>query len=163
MRLIDQSMLLALVERAEQAPRRRINLNFHPTSDDPVQRLFNAIEPDSYVRPHRHVDPVRWELMLAVRGACALLAFEENGTVSERVDLTAGGACLGAELPPGAWHTLVALEPGTVFFEVKQGPYLKPAPEAFAAWAPPEGDPRCPAFVDWYRRARPGDRPPSLD
>ncbi|MGA7800841.1 MAG: WbuC family cupin fold metalloprotein, partial [Gammaproteobacteria bacterium] len=102
MRVIDQSMLLALVERAEQAPRRRMNLNLHDAPEDPVQRLFNAIEPDSYVRPHRHVEPARWELMLAVRGACALLAFEDDGVVSERLELVAGGGCLGAELPPGA-------------------------------------------------------------
>lgn len=162
MRVVDQSTLLALVEQAEHASRRRMNLNLHDAPEDPIQRLFNAIEPQSYVRPHCHIDPVRWELMLAIRGACAVLTFEPDGVVSGRAELVAGGDSVAVQLQPGTWHSVVAMQPGTVFFEVKQGPYIKPAPEAFASWAPPEGAPQCPAFVDWYRCAVPGDRPPAL-
>jgi len=162
MKVLDQSLLRVLATQADQSPRRRANHNLHPQLDDPVQRLFNVLEPDSYIRPHRHADPLRWELFLVLRGACVVLTFGDDGRVRERSDLSAAGPLFGVELEPGVWHALAAFEPGTAIFEIKQGPYVKPPPEAFAVWAPPEGDPRCPAFVEWYRSARPGDLPPAI-
>jgi hypothetical protein len=47
-----------------------------------------------------------------------------------------------------------------VLFEVKPGPYEPLNDKDFATWAPAEGDPAAAAFVDWYRRAMPGERPP---
>ena len=41
----------------------------------------------------------------------------------------------------------LALEPGTVFFEAKAGPYLPLAAEEKAPWAPAEGDP---GVADYY-------------
>ena len=52
------------------------------------------------------------------------------------------------ELPPGTWHSLVALEPGTVWFEVKAGPYAPPPPADVAAWAPAPGSPEAPRYLE---------------
>lgn len=60
----------------------------------------------------------------------------------------------------GTWHTLAVLEPGTVLFELKPGPYLPLADKEFAAWAPAEGAPGTEAWEAWFRRARPGERFP---
>ena len=43
------------------------------------------------------------------------------------------------EVPPGTWHTVVALETGSVLLEVKAGPFIPDQPKEFAAWAPEEG------------------------
>ncbi len=128
-----------LSKRASAAPRRRLNRNLHEM-DDPVHRLLNAIEPGSWVRPHRHLDPPRSETVLVVKGALGVVLFDEDGAVRETVTLEAGGEVFGVDLDAGVWHGLVALAPGTVFFETKPGPYVAPAPADRAPWAPGEGE-----------------------
>jgi hypothetical protein len=43
-------------------------------------------------------------------------------------------------IPHGMYHTLVALEPGSVFFEAKAGPYAPLTSQEKAPWAPAEGE-----------------------
>jgi cupin fold WbuC family metalloprotein len=159
-KVIDRQMLDRASESASLSPRKRANWNLHEKLDDPVQRLFNAIEPGTYIRPHRHGCPATWEVFLLVRGSAVLLLFDDSGRVTERFSLSEGGPVMGAEIPPRAWHTMASLEPGTVFFEVKQGPYVPPQPENIASWAPSEGDPRTADFESWFRRAAKGDGAP---
>ena len=135
---ITREALESLSREASSAPRRRRNLNLH-AMEDPVHRLLNAMEPGTYVRPHRHLHPPRSETALVVAGRIGILFFDGAGNVLERRTLEAGGETLGADFPPGAWHTLVALLPGSVFFETKAGPYAPPPEEDLASWAPPEG------------------------
>ena len=42
------------------------------------------MQPGTYVRPHRHSTPPRWELFVVLRGALALLVFDDSGRVEER-------------------------------------------------------------------------------
>lgn len=145
-RLLDGSVLDALSEEARRRPRRRANANLH-ASDAPVHRLLNAIEPGSYVRPHRHLAPPKDETVVVVRGALGLVLFDGDGRVSAARLLRAGpGAAFGVDLPAGTVHSFVALEPGTVFFEAKAGPYVAPSGDDVAPWAPAEGDPAAAAF-----------------
>lgn len=145
-----------LTRAARAAGRRRMNRNLHPALTDQVQRLLNAFEPGTYVRPHRH-DAGRWELFLILRGRAALLAFDDHGRVAARHELAAAGPMRLIEVPGGTWHTLAALEPGTLLFEVKPGPYVPLTDKDFAAWAPGEGEQRAAAYEQWFRRAQPGE------
>lgn len=138
--------LTSLSAAARTRPRLRLNRNLH-AMEDPVHRLLNAMEPGSYVRPHRHLHPPKSETFVVVKGAVGLLVFDEAGTVLETLELASAGETLGADLPAGSWHTLVALEQGTVFFETKVGPYVSPVLEDLASWAPAEGDARAAALV----------------
>ncbi len=61
----------------------------------------------------------------------------------------------------GAWHSLVALAPNTVLFEVKPGPYRPTGENDFATWAPKEGAPGADAFVEWMAHAAVGARAPA--
>lgn len=131
--------LAELSKRAAASSRRRLNRNLHGM-DDPVHRLLNAIEPGSWVRPHRHLSPPRTETVLVVAGALGVVLFDDDGVVTESVRLETGGEVFGVDLDAGAWHAFVALEPGTVFFEAKAGPYAAPGPEDRAPWAPGEGE-----------------------
>ena len=88
MKQITLTALDALVQQAKASPRRRANLNVHTRLDDPIQRLAIAMEPDTYVRPHRH--PETWELLYPLTGRFAVLQFDATGTLSAR-------AVLGAE------------------------------------------------------------------
>jgi cupin fold WbuC family metalloprotein len=42
-----------------------MNYNFHQ-AEDCLQRFLNAIEPESYIRPHRHINPEREEIFLLI-------------------------------------------------------------------------------------------------
>lgn len=161
MKPVTDTLLAELSAQAASAPRQRKNLNLHAQLEDPVQRLLNALEPGTYIRPHCHGLPPKWELFIILSGRAAVLSFDAQGQVRERVELDAAGANRIVEIPEGAWHTLVALAPRTVLMEIKRGPYQATTPAEFAAWAPPEGDARVAQFTQWLLHAQPGDRPPA--
>lgn len=143
-RLIDAALLDAVSREAQASPRRRRNRNFHPADDFPAHRMLNAMEPDSYIAPHRHLDPAKDETMTVLRGRLGLVIFDDAGHVAQTAvlatDAAGAAACLGVDIPHGTWHTLVALEPGSVFLEAKAGPYLPLVPAERASWAPAEGE-----------------------
>jgi len=140
----------ALSREARETPRRRKNRNFH-AMEDPVHRLLNAFEPGTYVRPHRHASPPRSETIVALSGRMGLILFDADGRPRTLRVLEKDGETVGADLPAGAWHTVVALSPGTVFFEAKAGPYVAPEGDDLASWAPPEGSPGSAALEREWR------------
>jgi cupin fold WbuC family metalloprotein len=156
MTIIDSTLLDALSAEAAGLPRRRKNLNLHASLEDPIQRLCNAVEPGSYVRPHRHA-PDRWELFTALRGLIRVLTFADDGRVLNVLLLGPGCDAVLAEIPGGTWHSLVSLQPGSVFFEVKPGPYSPVGDKGFAAWAPGEGEGRAADLEAWMRTAEAGE------
>jgi len=156
---LDHTLFARLGEEARQSPRRRTHFNLHHGFDEPVQRFLNVIEPGTYIPPHRHVSPPKWEFTLVVRGRAAVLIFDETGTVLARHVLSAGGPLHGVELTAGTWHTLVAEESDTVVLEIKEGPFTGSHVEKeFATWAPAEGEAGCTAMVNWLGAAREGER-----
>jgi cupin fold WbuC family metalloprotein len=158
--IIDTDRMAGLTARAAGSPRLRANHNLHPILADPVQRFLNAMEPGTYVRPHRHSDPERWELFLALSGSAVILTFDGLGRVVERAEVAERGSVRGVEVPAGVWHAVACLEAGTVLFELKPGPYVPASDKDFASWAPAEGQPECAVFEAWYRAARVGDSAP---
>jgi cupin fold WbuC family metalloprotein len=158
LKTVTRADLAALSAAAAAAARRRKNSNLHPALDDPVQRLLNAFEPGTYVRPHRHQTSPKWELMARLAGHAVLLTFDDDGVVRDRIDIDADTPVI--EIPVGTWHTLVAIETGTVLLEVKPGPYTAAAPADFADWSPPEGGDAAAALEAWCRTARAGQRAP---
>ena len=145
--LIDQACLDELSAQARQLPRLRRNRNFHPTDDAPAHRLLNGVEPGSYIRPHRHLDPAKDETLVVLRGRFGLVLFDEEGRVRDRVVLAAGGPALGMDIPHGCFHAILSLAPDSVFFEAKAGPFLPLTEAEKAPWAPPEGAPEAAAYL----------------
>lgn len=157
MRRLSRQALIDLTIQAADSARLRRTHNLHSGPDDPVQRMLNAFEPGTYVRPHRHDDPPKWELFVALRGRAAVLIFDDGGRVTERRELMPAGEDSGVEIAPGTWHTLVSLESGTVLLEIKPGPYEPLADKDFAAWAPAEGEAGAAELEARLQLARPGD------
>ena len=149
--IFGRTALDALAAQARASPRRRQNFNFHAELTHPAQRLLNAVEPHSYIRPHRHPDPLRDETFVVLRGALGLVLFGETGGVAQTALLRAGGDLFGAHVPGGTYHTLVSLEPGSIFFEAKAGPYEPLTDKDFGSWSPPEGGPGVPAYLESLR------------
>lgn len=138
MKLITEELLDAVTSQAKENPRLRMNYNFHATMDAPIHRLLNALEPGTYLPPHRHRD--KEETYLVLRGSLLACFYDEAGDVTERALLNPSEGKYGLEIPPCTWHSIVALESGTVIFEIKKGPYSPLSPEDLASWAPAASD-----------------------
>lgn len=138
---IDGGLLDRVSEAARTNPRLRKNHNFHGGEAEPSHRLLNAVEPGSYVMPHRHLDPNKDETFVVLRGRFGLVLFDEEGTVTHQTVLDCAGPVYGVTIPHGTFHSLVSLAPGSVFFESKGGPYAALTAEERASWAPAEQDP----------------------
>ena len=145
--LIDNALLDELCTEAAASPRRRKNRNFHPYDEHPGHRLLNAMQMDSYIPPHRHLDPNKDETFVVLRGLLALVLFDDQGGIMHSVKVGAGGMAIGVDIPHGTWHTAVALEPDTVFLEAKAGPYLPFTPAEKAPWAPAENAPEAAPYL----------------
>lgn len=153
MRFVDLSskLLEDLVAKSEVSPRRRMHHNLHDSYDDPCQRLLNAIGTDSYIRPHRHAAASGVETLVCLRGQLGLIIFSDEGQIVETLIFGSGGnrtsSSVGAAVPPGTWHTVVALESGSILLEVKAGPFDPSAAKYPAPWAPAEGSAEAPAYL----------------
>ena len=137
--LITDVLVDEVVHQSRQAERGRMIAPLHRSHGDTVHRMLNAIQPGSYVRPHRHLDPPKPEAWIVLRGRLLFVTFHDNGAIDQNLVLGAQSDHLGVDLVPGRYHTIVALEPDTVIFEVKAGPYDASTDKAFAPWAPAEG------------------------
>lgn len=145
--LIDRALLDEVCAAAATSPRRRKNRNFHPRDDHPGHRLLNALMADTYIPPHRHLDPNKDETYVVLRGRLGLVEFDDAGAVMRTLKVGAGGAAIGVDVAHGTWHTAVALEDETVFLEAKAGPYLPLTAEEKAPWAPAENSPEAAAYL----------------
>ena len=139
---VDDALLAAVAREARVSPRLRRNHNFH-SHEEPVQRLLNALQPGTYVRPHRHRGEGSFEFFCVLQGAVGCLTFDDTGVVLEacRLDARGGAHPRGIEISGDIWHALVCLAPDTVILEIKEGPYdatngkewLAGYPDEFAA------------------------------
>jgi cupin fold WbuC family metalloprotein len=141
---IDAELVDNVVRMSRVSPRGRIIQRLHQEDGDPLQRMLNGMQPESYVRPHRHTDPPRAESIVVMRGAIGFVAFTESGEVSRTLRAGPGE---GVDIRPGVLHTFFALEPNTVVFECKAGPYSPITDKDLAAWAPSEGTPEASAYL----------------
>ena len=138
---LDDALLGAVSARAAASERGRMNHNLHRHADA-VQRFLNALQPGTYVRPHRHVrqSPGEgFECFVVLQGSIGLLVFAADGTVIHSQRLQAGGPVHGVELAEDQFHSLVALSDDAVLLELKQGPYRPTEDKDFLACFPAEG------------------------
>ena len=149
--LITSTSLDALSEQAKTSPRLRKNFNFHSSNEAACHRLLNALEPGTYIQPHRHLGIEKDETMIVVRGRFGVLIFDDEGGVQQLFVLGAEEGNYGVTIPLGCFHSMVALESGSVFFESKAGPYTPITAEEKASWAPSEGDAACADYLEKMR------------
>lgn len=151
MKVVTRELLEQLSTAALKNPRLRINHNIHSSDESRCHRLLNAMGPDSYIRPHRHLDPEKDEAFILMSGRLGIVTFSDAGEIVETVLLSYAGGNLAADIPHGAWHTALSLESGTVFYETKAGPYRPLTEEEKVSWAPEDGDPQALLFLKRLR------------
>ncbi len=137
--LISTNLIHHAVEGSKLSPRKRIILPFHKVPEASLHRMLNALQPYSYIRPHRHLHPPKTESVIVLQGAVLCFLFNPKGQVEEVHTLAAGSEYIGIDSEPGIFHTFLALAENTVLFEVKPGPYEESSDKDFASWAPAEG------------------------
>ena len=120
--LIDDKVLDDLTRRAQNSPRRRMNLNFHESLDDKCHRFLNAVEPEADIPIHRH--PEKEESFVVLRGKIRITTYNDDGTIYEDLILSPTEGRYGVNVEKNVWHTVEALESGSVIFECKEGPYV---------------------------------------
>ena len=127
--IIDNILLDNLTAQAQESPRLRMNMDLRNSDADSSQRMLNAIEPGSVVPIHRHQKTS--ETVVVLRGRVVEEYYSSEGVVEAIFELTAGGPICALNIPAGQWHTLRALESGTVILEMKDGAYDPVGTEEF--------------------------------
>jgi cupin fold WbuC family metalloprotein len=143
---IDTLLTGPLIEQARASARKRKNFNFHPSAADPMHRMLHAMEPETYVQPHKHENPDKREAFIILKGKVAAVEYTNEGKIRDFIILHSATGNFGVEFAPGTWHSLIVLESGSVVYEVKDGPWDPSDDKFFASWAPKEGDGGCEAF-----------------
>lgn len=119
---ITQVLLDNLTEQAKASPRLRMNYDLRNSAEDTSQRMLNAIEPGSPLPIHRHQHSS--ETVVCLRGRLVEEFYDElEHIVSETIELSPNGPNVALNIPAGQWHTVRALESGTVILECKDGKY----------------------------------------
>lgn len=119
---ITQAILDDLTAKAKESPRLRMNLDLRNSAEDKSQRMLNAIEPGSPLPIHRHQKTS--ETVVCLRGRLVEEFYDDlERTCTERIELSPNGPVVALNIPAGQWHTVQALESGTVIMEVKDGAY----------------------------------------
>lgn len=119
---ISQALLDDLTAKAKESPRLRMNLDLRDSAEDTSQRMLNAIEPGSPLPIHRHQKTS--ETVVCLRGRLVEEFYDDLERIcTERIELSSNGPVVALNIPAGQWHTVQALESGTVILEMKNGKY----------------------------------------
>ena len=125
---ITQALMDSLTEQAKASPRLRMNMDLRNSAEDKSQRMLNAIEPGSPMPIHRHQKTS--ETVVCLRGRLVWEFYDELERVcTETIELSPNGPVVALNVPIGQWHTVKALESGSVILECKDGAY-EPTSEA---------------------------------
>ena len=119
---ITQKLLDSLTEQARASERLRMNMDLRDSGTDSSQRMVNAIEPGAPLPIHRHRNSS--ETVVCLRGRLVEEFYDElERTCTETIELSPNGPIAVLNIPAGQWHTVRALESGTVILEMKNGAY----------------------------------------
>jgi cupin fold WbuC family metalloprotein len=138
---VTTDIIQAKSRDAKSNSRKREILALQRGPSDSLQRMLNAIEPGSYVRPHRHHAPPKPESLVLLSGSVGFVLFHDDGTPNYEASvlLHKTDGAIALDCRESIWHTFFALEPDTVVFESKSGPFDPRTDKEFAPWAPAEG------------------------
>ena len=118
--VVSQAVLDELTAQAKASPRLRMNMDLRNGPEDGSQRMLNAIEPGSPLPIHRH--KYTSETVVCLRGRIVEEFYDELERIcTDAIELTPGGSNYLVNVPAGQWHTVRALESGSVLLEMKDG------------------------------------------
>ena len=141
---INDNLLAALHLRATASERKRMNYDLRTSAEDGSQRMLNALEAETKVPIHRHLETS--ETTICLQGCLDVVFYDlcpnedcggpfigDCGTdIAEgmqtnmferyRVRLCPREGKYGVQIPLGIWHSVEVYEPSTIF-EAKDGAF----------------------------------------
>ncbi len=132
--IIDPSCVWAAVENSRSSKRGRAVAVIHPPEKKGLRVIVNAIQPPSYIQPHKHMSA---EYFAPIRGQFGIAFFDESGQILEKYTLSRDNVQF-IEIPLGRFHTAVALDSDSVLLDMSEGPYNPKEYKEFPQWAPKE-------------------------
>ncbi len=148
---LGKDALELLREAVKKTPRRRARINAHPGSDDALHEMIIALEPGSYIRPHKH--PAKSESFHIIEGAVDIVVFDDEGEIIKIVPLSAlgGEGSFFYRMSEPFFHTLLIKSDLLIVHEITNGPF-RPEGTVFADFAPAETDSvSAQAYIDSVR------------
>jgi cupin fold WbuC family metalloprotein len=111
--VIDRALIQQKVEDAKKNIRKREIPNFHSSDQEALHRRLNCIQPGSYIRLHRHLDPPKDEAFVLLKGSAGFVIFDgEHGLEKKQFALLdSKRGTYGIDIRAGVWHTLFSLNP----------------------------------------------------
>jgi len=140
---VSNDRLLELIEQSRTSTRRRAAYSPHSQDYQGMQLLVNAIQPDSYIPPHKHPSQEIW---IPLKGRINFVIFDENGKLMDVQVLNERNAIF-LECPENTYHTGIAAEPDSIFGNLNPGPY-SPLDKIPAIWAPSESNSDFPKYLE---------------
>jgi cupin fold WbuC family metalloprotein len=143
MKKITRNKINEVCAESKLVNRKRKNFNYHDDLSDSLQRLLNAMQPGTYIQPHKHENPDKREAFIILTGKVLVVTFDDEGKILDHILLSQENGNYGVEIPERTWHSLIILEEDSVVYEVKDGPYSPISDKNFAPWAPAENEIGC--------------------
>ena len=102
-------------------------------------RMLNAMDKDSYARPHKHPNEACVESFRSLRGKAQVVFFNESGEITDIQPLD-DETENEVQIPPNRVHTIVATEDCVLYEEMKQPAdgYQSGRDKIEPEWAPVE-------------------------
>lgn len=118
--IIDNHLIDEIQKKAETSPRLRANLCLHKSPEDKVQKMINVLLPGTEMPIHRHLNSD--ETLALLRGKLFIIYFDEEGLITERIEMSQASGVSVIDIPKGQWHNVEVKEP-VALLETKEGPY----------------------------------------
>ena len=132
---IGESELNALRAAVKASVKRRARINAHPDGEDALHEMIIAIDPTSYIRPHKH--PGKSEAFHIIEGEVDIVVFTEEGEIDRIVPLgpPGSGRSFYYRMSTAFFHTLIIRSDVLIVHEITNGPF-RPSATVFADFAP---------------------------
>lgn len=137
---IGQGELDTLKAAVKASIKHRARINAHPASEDALHEMIIAIDPTSYIRPHKH--PGKSEAFHIIEGEVDIVVFGDDGAIERIVPLgpPGGGRPFYYRMSAPFFHTLIIRSDILILHEITNGPF-RPQATMFADFAPDEREP----------------------
>ena len=145
-----------MIRESKALPRKRVPILVHDSYDEMPQRFVNCMSANSYIRPHLHENNNQWELVIWVSGEMLVLIFNEDGSISKRIEFGQDKNRI-VEIRQNQYHAFVPMS-DCAYFEVRNCKFDPDSDRRYAAWAPDEASAGVDDFFAWMKSAEVGQR-----
>ncbi|MBU1196076.1 MAG: WbuC family cupin fold metalloprotein [Proteobacteria bacterium] len=147
---LSEKEIIEHFQNASGSGRQRYPKILHEPGSE-FNRVFNFMKKDSYMQPHLHPGEEKIEKMYLIKGAFAVLFFDNEGHIKRIVKLEKKKKT-SIEIPAFEWHTYVMLSDEVITYETMMGKYNPETWKKLAIWAPAENTKESKDYLNWLKQ-----------